>query len=188
MTISVTSICNRALQRLGAARILDITDDTRNGRSCNACYDAVRRSELRKHYWRFSLKRVTLAPLNETDPLGEFNYIFQLPPDYLRVVKPRDSFLDWQIEGGKLFTNQGNVLKLRYVADVTNPTLFDALFAESLAKQMANAMCEEITQSNTKQAQIMAEYKDLISEAKRINAFETIPADPQTDDWLIARR
>lgn len=187
MSQSITSICNRALQRLGAARILDITDDTRNGRSCNACYDAVRRSELRKNYWRFSILRVTLAPLT-TAPVFGYGYAFQLPADYLRIVKPRDSFLDWQLENGKILTNDGPVLELRYVADVTDPTLMDGLFAESTSLKMAHAMCEEITQSASKMQGIIQDYKDLIKEARMVNAFETIPMEPQEDEWLIVRR
>lgn len=187
MSQSVTSICNRALQHLGAARILDITDDTRNGRACNACYDAVRRAELRKNYWRFSILRVTLAPLAVV-PAFDFKYAFQLPPDYLRIIKPRDSFLDWQLENGKILTNQSAVLNLRYVADVIDPTLMDAMFAEGTSLKMGHAMCEEITQSASKKAVITQDYKDLIKEARMVNAFETIPTEPQEDSWLIARR
>lgn len=187
MPTSVTSVCNRALQRLGASRIVDITDDTRNGRACNAAYDAVRRAELRKHRWLFAIKRITLAPLVETDPHGEFAYIFQLPDDCLRVLKPRDSSLDWHIENKKLYTNDGNVLKLRYVADVSDPSKFDPLFAESLSLAMSDAMCEEITQSNTKKAGIRDEYKTVISDAKKVNAMETIPAEPEDDPWILAR-
>jgi hypothetical protein len=33
-------------------------------------------------------------------------------------------------------------------------------------------MCEEITQSNQKKADILTEYKDVIKEARRANSFE----------------
>lgn len=185
---SITSICNRALQILGAARILDITDDTRNGRACNACYNILRQSEIRKHRWRFAIKRDTLSPLNESDPHGEFGYIFQLPSDCLKVLKPeRDPYCDWQIEGRKLYTNQGNVLKLRYLSDVMDTAIFDVNFAEMLSAKMAEAMCEEITQSNTKKADANALYKEARTEAKRSNAFETIPAEMEADGWVLAR-
>ena len=187
MTVSITSICNRALQHLGASRILGITDDTRNGRACNACYDALRRSELRRHRWLFAKTRVALAPLVETDPHGEFTYIFQLPADCLRVLKPRDHTLDWQILGRKLYTNQSSVLYLEYISDVSDPNQFDALFAESLAYKMAETMCEEITQSNVKKVGIKDDYKEMIREAKRTNAMETIPAEPEDDAWVNIR-
>jgi hypothetical protein len=185
---SVTSICNRGLQLLGAARILDITDNTRNGRACNACYDAVRQGEIRKHRWRFAIKRATLAPLTETDPHGEFDYIFQLPADCLKVLKPEDDiYCDWQIEGRKLYTNDGDTLNLRYLYDVTDPNEMDSNFREMVSAKMAQEMCEEITQSNTKKADAKESYKEAKSEAKRSNAFETIPAEPASDSWVDAR-
>lgn len=186
---SVTGICNRGLQILGAARILDITDDSRNGRACNACYESLRQSELRKHRWRFAIKRTTLAPLAETDPHGEFGYIFQLPSDCLKILKPEnDPYCDWQVEGRTLLTNQGNVLYLRYIADITDPNTMDANFREMLSAKMGEAMCEEITQSNSKKDYAMSVYKDAKSEAKKSNAFETIPAEPEESSWVLARQ
>jgi hypothetical protein len=186
---TITSVCNRGLQLLGAARILDITDDTRNGRACKACYDSVRKSEIRKHRWRFAIKRTVLAPLEETDPHGEFSYIFQLPSDCEKVLKPEnDIYCDWQVEGRKLYTNQTNALNLRYLADITDPSQFDSNFAEMLSAKMAEAMCEEITQSNTKIARAESAYKEARREARMSNAFETIPAEPASDSWVDARQ
>lgn len=186
---SITGICNRGLQLLGAARILDISDNTRNGRACKACYDALRQAELRKHRWRFAIKRITLAPLNEVDPHEEFGFVYQLPADCLKILKPeKDPFCDWQVEGRKLYTNDGNVLKLRYISDIEDPNLMDATFREMLSAKMAEGMCEEITQSNSKKAEAKDAYKEARTEAKRSNAFETIPAEPSEDGWVSARR
>ena len=186
---SITLVCNRGLQLLGAARILDITDDTRNGRACNACYDSLRRSEIRKHRWRFAIKRTVLAPLVETDPHGEFTYIFQLPSDCLKILKPEnDIYCDWQVEGRKLYTNDGPALNLRYLADIVDPNTFDTNFSEMLSAKMAEAMCEEITQSNSKIANAQNVYKEAKREAKMSNAFETIPAEPASDSWVDARQ
>ena len=185
---STTGICNRGLQILGAARLLDITDDSRNGRACNACYESLRQSELRKHRWRFPIKRDVLAPLVETDPHSEFDYIYQLPSDCLKILKPEnDPGCDWQIEGRKLYTNDGDALNLRYISDVTDPNTMDVNFREMLSAKMAEQMCEEITQSNTKKADASAFYKEAKMEARRSNAFETIPATPEDDSYWTAR-
>lgn len=186
---SVTSICNRGLQLLGAARILDISDDTRNGRACNACYEIIRQAELRKHRWRFAIRRAILAPLNESDPFGDYAFVFQLPADCLKVLKPeRDPYCDWQVEGRKLYTSSTNALRIRYIADITDTNTFDPCFSEMVSAKMAEAMCEEITQSNSKKAEAKDAYKDARDEAKRANAFETIPAEPEDDAWILARR
>lgn len=185
-TNSDTQVCNRGLQKLGSARILDITDDSKNGRACRAAYDIVRRSELRKHYWRFAIKRVTLSPVVGFTS-EDYTYAFQLPSDYLRMIKPRDPYNDIQLEGNRILTNLSNVFHLRYIADITDPTAFDVNFSEMLSCAMAIEMCEELTQSNSKKADIKDDYKTAKSEAKMLNAFETIPAEPEDDSWLLAR-
>lgn len=187
MAISITSVCNRGLQHLGAARILDINEDTRNGRACKAAYDGVRRSELRKHTWRFAIKRVNLASMVAVPVGDDYGYQYQLPADCVRILKPRDTYLDWQVEGGRILTNDAGPLFLRYVADIEDVTLWDTLYAESISLKMGEAMCEQITQSNTKKATIKDDYKELIKEARKANAFETIPAEPEDDGWVLAR-
>lgn len=185
---SIVSICNRGLQILGAARILDITEDTRNGRACNACYDVLRKSELRKHRWRFAIARKVLAPLTGfDDPHEEFSYVFQMPADCLRILKPEDVSCDWQVEGRRIYTNETDALNLRYIKDETDTNVFDECFSEMLSAKLAEAMCEEITQSNSKKAEAKDNYKTARSEARQMNAFETIPAEPQDDPWVTAR-
>ncbi len=56
-------IANRALQRCGARRITTLTDDTKNAKEVNFCYDKLRRAELRRNLWRFAIRRVMLRPL-----------------------------------------------------------------------------------------------------------------------------
>lgn len=56
-------ICNRALQRVGARRIVSFTDGTPSASEVAFNYDKLRRAELRRNLWTFSLRRVLLRPL-----------------------------------------------------------------------------------------------------------------------------
>lgn len=187
---SETGIANRALQRLGTSnRILGLSDDTRNGRACNACYQPLRDAELRKHYWNFAKKDTGPMAPDATAPLDpNYGYQYTLPSDFLRLVKQKGEGQDWLIQGRKLLTNDGNVLYVKYIAKITDPNLFDPLFCEMLSMKMAHAMCEEITQSTSKQAGIMIDYEDAKREARMANAFETIPAESEDGSWINARR
>lgn len=60
---SPEDICNRALQRCGARRIVSLTDDDRNAAACRFVYDKVRRAELRRNTWTFSTRRTALRPV-----------------------------------------------------------------------------------------------------------------------------
>ncbi len=191
MATSDVAICNLALQKLGAARIASLAEDSRNARSCNACFTAIRDREIRARAWNFAKKRATLAP-HATTPAFDFDYAFPVPSDFLRLLPPSRNGLDWTIENHQgvkcILTNDGDTLDVSYLAKVTDPNLFDSLFIEALAAKLAWHMCEEITQSNQKKADIFNEYKDILKEARQINAFEQISAEPPEDDWLVARR
>jgi len=185
--VSIVAICNRALQKLGAARITALTDDSRNARACSACYEAVRDAELRVHPWSFAVKRAQLAA-ETTAPAFDYDYQYTWPTDALRILPPNDANLDWQQEGRMILSNEAGPLDVRYVARITDTNLFDALFNESLAAKMAMEMCEDLTQSNTKAEKAGADYRNAIREAKKVNAFEKISEDPPEDGWVSARR
>lgn len=72
-------IANRALQKLGASRIaageLTNPDDTlisKNASEIKACYDMVRRAELRRNVWRFAIRNVAVRPVSLTSKLVTF--------------------------------------------------------------------------------------------------------------------
>lgn len=189
---SVVEICNNALVlKLGSSRIVSLTENTVNAREINAIYESVRDLELRKHRWLFSVKRVQL-PEDATAPDFGYAHQFTLPADCLRVLPPDNSEnyndLDWQIEGRKILTNASAPLNLRYVRQVTDPNEMDSIFRDVWATRMGLELCEKITQSAGKKETLMRQYKDAITEARRINAIEKpVSDDPPEDTWITAR-
>lgn len=194
MATSDVSISNLALQKLGAARIVSLAEDSPQARECNACYEAMRDLELRKHRWSFAITRVALAADVTAPAFGPAKY-FTLPADFLRLLEPDSSenynTLDWRIETNsgskKIATDSSSPLNIRYVARIEDPAQFDAAFVEALACRMAIQMCEKLTQSNTKMQAVAEQYKDAIREARRVNAIEVVSAEPPTDTWDTAR-
>jgi hypothetical protein len=185
---SDVSICNLALQKLGAARISSLDQDHKNARAMNNCFESKRDALLRKHAWNFAVTTETLAPDAAAPSDDDYTYQFTLPADCLRVLPPKRTTLDWQVRGGKILTNDTNALKVRYIRRVTNAPDFDALFVDLLACDLADQCCEEITQSNTKKAAIKEDRKEALLAAKLANAFEQSPAETPEDTWLAARR
>lgn len=183
---SVVGICNGALQRLGAARITSLEDNTKNARECNAAYERRRDAMLRKHRWSFAITRAQLAADSTAPAFGPANY-FTLPTDCMRVLLPDEVDTDWVIEGRKIATDWGAPLELRYVKQVTDPNTMDALFREALAIDLALTLCETITGSNQKAEGLRNELRDVMAEAKRTNAIELPAGEIREDDWLTAR-
>lgn len=191
MATSEVSICNLGLQKLGAARIADLSEASKNARECNACYEHLRDAELRANKWKFALSRTTLAP-SATTPDFTYTYAFPLPADCLRPLFPARLGLDWKVENhegvASILTNDGDTLEVRYIKRITDPTLFDPLFVEALACKIAFQLCETLTQSNSKKEAAERAYLYAIREARRINAIEIGPFKQPVDEWLAARR
>lgn len=65
MTTSV-DVINRALQKLGAKRIVSHLDNSKNASETTGCYDSLRRAELRRNVWRFAIRRAMLRAATPT--------------------------------------------------------------------------------------------------------------------------
>lgn len=188
MAQSVTGICNRALQLVGSAQqILNLTDTTREARALNRAYDPCRRAELRAHPWNFAIKRTQLAADTSGPPFGPV-YRFPLPVDCVRVLVSPCGNPDWQVEGRAIVASDGSPLDIRYVADIEDPTQFDALFCEALAARIGVAIVEDMTQSNTKQQSLKQTYSAMIGEARQADAMESRAEDAPDSSWITARR
>lgn len=196
---SQTEIVNRALTKLGAARVTNINDGAKSARAMSAIYDTVRKAELRKHNWSFALTRTALPALADAPAWG-YAKQFQLPTDFLRMTQVNDVFLvpamaeyvtgdnsAYAIEGQMILTDFGAPLKIRYVRDITDPGLFDALFVEVFAAKLAYEACEEITNSNTKKQVMDDDYRECVRIAARTNAIERPPQGIPDDSWMIGR-
>ena len=186
----VVQICNRAMQRLGAKRITSLTQDTPNARSCNFAYEPIRDAELRSHTWSSAVKRAQLAE-DSTAPIFGKTARFALPSDFIRLLpldpEQNENTIDYQIESGFIYTNYSAPLNIRYIYRLTDVNTMDSLMREALSMRLAMKLCEEVTQSNTKKDLISLDYKNLIREARKVNAIERIAQEPPTDTWVTVR-
>lgn len=187
---SSTDICNRALQKLGAARINSLTDQSTNARACALAYDTCRQDLLREHPWNFAIQRFQLSA-NATAPAFGYTNSFPLPTGWMRVLPPDPvqnfNDRDWVIEAGQLLTNDSTPLNVRCVMDIQDTTLMDVAFREALAAKLSFELAEAITQSNTKKQTAAADYKESINDAKKVNAIEKVPQQAPYDTWITAR-
>lgn len=199
MAVSDVSIANVALMRLGASQINTLTDNNERARVMNSLYEQLRRSELRKRRWRFSITRTSLAALS-TAPDSDYARQFQLPNDYLRLLEGGDliqvadltdyryfSNALYSVEGGKVLTSLGAPLHIRYIRDVTDTALWDVAFDEYFGCCLAVAACARITESTAKMADLMAERKTALIGARAANAMETASEHPTDSEWITAR-
>lgn len=192
---SQVDICNQALVKVGAARIIALTDDTKNARTLNAIYEIKRDAELAANPWTFAIKRAEI-PASSTAPAYGWAYAYPMPTDYLALVEVGENYAFYDTDIGALFTLETDVngrisvltdqpapLQVRYIYRVTNAGLYPAIFVESFACRLAAEVCEELTQNLSKREQAWNEYRRAIREAKRLNAIEQPPRKNPMGSW-----
>jgi len=185
---SATAICNRALQKVGEKRVSAVfpPEDSKQARACNVAYDPVRKMALRSYEWNFAKERASLAA-DGTDPIWEHDKRYLLPADCLKVSRVNTTY-GWQIEGRYIVTDATAPLQILYIKDITDPTVFDAAFAEYLAHLLAIELVETLIQSGTTQDRLRDKLnRELMDMVIPPDATEGTPEEADQDDWITVR-
>ena len=187
------SICSNALRRLGDDPITSLTDDSERARLCNAFYEDARDACLRSHPWNFAITRASLTQLS-VSPVYGYDYQFALPTDpyCLRVLAMEYEDYIFKVEN---FSTQGRVLltdeetaKIIYIARITDTTLFDSLFVDTLITKLASDLAYPVTNSLKVQEQMYKLYQLKLSEARSIDGQEGFIDDLVSDTFTDFRR
>jgi len=173
MAVSKTDICNNAIGRIGAQRIMDIDDQaSKSARICKNAYEITLREVLRLAPWNFAKDRVQLAELSAAPVFGWAKQ-YQLPTDFIRMVKFND-LEAWQdspddffeIEGKRVLTDE-ETARIEYIKYVDDPNQYDALFTKALVVLLAAEIAVPIRQDEGLAAKMLAEFQQLKLPAAR---------------------
>lgn len=188
MTTSRTEIANRALDAIGADTIGSINDLTKPAQLCNRLFSPLRDSLLRRHPWNFASVRAVLPAL-ATGPAWGFANSFQLPADYIRIVRVNvsDPTTPYKVENGTIATNAGAPLGILYVQRIDDPGQFDALFTDALVLALAHDLAKPISNDTTLRAQLGQDLEKALRDARSADSAEGTP-DPLWSDTLINAR
>jgi hypothetical protein len=184
MARSVVSICNLALLRLGKDPINSLTEGTPQAICCAAMYDEAVMSVLREFPWNFAQTWVALVK-DTTPPPMTFAFSYHLPTDCVKMNWVADKTTVFSVVGNRIYTNADDAIGC-YTQLITDPSRFDASFADCLAARLAADMCEPLTTSTTKQQAFFTIYQNKVHQAWIADSSEG-QADPDHDDtWLSA--
>ena len=73
---SVVDICNEAMDLLGTATIISLTQNSKEARLCNRRFDTVRDAVLRAHPWNCAIVRQQLAKNTTAPAFGFYKRIY----------------------------------------------------------------------------------------------------------------
>lgn len=186
MAVTSTTICNSALAKLGAERILSLNDDTARAIIMKEQYEKIRNELLYSHPWNFATGRVALA-LSVTPPLFDYGSSFPLPADCLRVYGcdlPQGE--KWAVEGRNFLCDNDEV-SIKYIKLITDESLFTPGFAEVFACKLAADLAYAITQNGTVETNAINKYTTKLREVRSFDAQEGAGDRVYSDGWLNAR-
>lgn len=186
MSTSEVAICNSALAKVGAGRILSLDDNNDRAKLLKEQYYKVRDELLYSHPWNFATARASLAPSADT-PLFDWDYQFPLPSDVLRVYGTDLAKTDeWTVEGRNLMCNYDTV-QIKYIKLVTDVNKFTPGFAEVLACKLAADIAYSITQSASLSDMLYKAYEKKLREVRTFDAQEGAGDRVYADSWLNSR-
>jgi hypothetical protein len=197
-------VVNHALTFLGERPLVSDVDDVPAADVVRDQWDFVRRAELSAAPWSFAVTRDSIAS-DVSAPAFGWSYAYTLPAGLLRLVELPDLAVSWvypygrepltvdeapayELEGGKLLCDQAGPLKVRYVQDVEDWSLWHPLFKQAMAYRFAVILAEAVTQSTAKRQEAANERAQVLALAKRVNALQKPPRRLLgISPWLQAR-
>jgi hypothetical protein len=183
---SVVGICNSALLKVGAYQISSLSDNTRASNLCNAQFPILRDELMRACPWRFALSQVTLTTPNVTPPAFGYNAAYDVPANVLRVWKVDSP--NWTEVGNQIFCDKTDGIDCLAIIQQTDPTQYDAQFAEALAWRLAQELALNLVQSVPLAQQMEKGYEKCLAQARSANAVIGTPERLIADFWSGSRK
>jgi hypothetical protein len=189
---SEVGICNAALQMVKhSKRISDLTQGTKEANACEVVYEELRDALLEMHQWNFAAKRLKLPRLAEA-PAFEWDYAYQMPSDYVRIVQVYGNSdgrgrIAYKIEGDTIVSDETDVY-VRYVARITDPNKMRPTFRVALSKLIASRLATSLAQSRSAAKALYDEFlsQDLPT-AKSADSLQDFEQGLPESDWVAVR-
>ena len=156
------TICNQALNLLGAETISSFSDTTNDAATvCNNIYETVKRQTLSMYPWSFAMTKVQLSR-SATTPVNEWAYQYDLPSTALsgtpvqvynssstRVLPIQNYELLYTASGPTIATNEEKIY-IDYITSAITEGVMPSYFVQLLTYMMAWHLAEPVTDQITK--------------------------------------
>jgi hypothetical protein len=151
MALTPVDVANMALATLDEAPIDSLDQDIKAARLLNLHFDITRQAELTKYAWVFAILRASVAGSDIGSGDCTLKYAYELPADCLRPLpltdngEPTGVPISWRQEADIVYSNIPGPLDIRYVANLTDPNDWDALFTDVLVSALAVKIAHPLT-------------------------------------------
>ncbi|RUV27704.1 MULTISPECIES: hypothetical protein [unclassified Mesorhizobium] len=192
MAITPLDIANMALGVLDEAPIDSLDQDVKPARLLNLHFDLTREAELTKHAWVFAILAAAVVGSDTGSGAGTLNFAYELPVDCLRPLPLTDNGepdgvpIAWRQEAGLIYCDRSGPRLIRYVANLTDPNDWDALFTEVLVAALAIKIAHPLTHKAGMIDIARGAYDRALDAAFQSNAIQR-GGRLSTSSWAIQR-
>lgn len=192
MAITPLDIANMALAVLDEAPIDSLDQDVKAARLLNLHFDLTREGELTRHAWVFAILSASVTGTDAGSGDGTLNFAYELPADCLRPLplthngEPDGIPISWRQEAGLIYSAQPGPQTIRYVANLTDPNDWDALFTEVLVAALAVKIAHPLTHKSGMIDIARAAYDRAVDAAFTANAIQR-GGKFHTASWTLQR-
>lgn len=178
MAITPLDIANMALAVLDEAPIDSLDQDVKAARLLNLHFDLTREAELTKYAWVFAILRATVTGADSGGGDCTLNFAYELPADCLRPLPPTHNGepdgvpISWRQEAGLIYSDLRGPLTIRYLANLTDPNDWDALFTEVLVAALAVKVAHPLTHKSGMIDIARSAYDRALDAALNANAIQ----------------
>lgn len=194
-------IANWALILLGEPLLSSApaaSHEVANGEIIDAMWEPTRDGLLTSSAWRFAIARASLT-MDADAPEWGFDYQYTIDGNVVRVLQVSEFYpgLDlsdlrvsdeslYRIEQGKILTNLGDPLYVKWIVNDIAVGLWHPAFARLMAANLAETMNPRISGDESKAARLLAWRREAWALAASSNAIEDPPEHPADDSWMAA--
>ena len=179
MAENKVALMNVALTRLGAPKISNEDELTREAEVMTTLFDPVYENILSQTNWNFAIVDIELGKTTTTPKDATFLNTFTLPSDYFNSVRVYDNsgitIENFALQSGEILCNSNRVF-LKYVQKVSVEKL-PAWFTMFLTLQLALSAQEALIGIGTVQDRLASELEQQRLFAFKLNQQEDTIAD-----------
>lgn len=171
MALTALELCTRALLRIGAQAIASLDEGTAEAEIASGLYAGTRDALLSSHPWSFATGQAKLPRLAAV-PAADFQYAFQLPPDFLRALSAGGGGsgrgMSYRLLEDRLHCDAGQVT-LTYIFR-PDESSFPAFFAAALVARLSAEFCIPLTESSARAQLLFNQAEAELRAARRTDS------------------
>lgn len=196
-----TEAANLALQRIGQAPVVALTEQTKRARAAARAFGSVRDALIRRHKWNFAEQRVALTAASPAPSAGPFAHRFLLADTHLVVWGVETLGEDaWKVAGAAPLADAAPLIDgprwlycdleapVAIIGVVRDPVYWDANFLDVFADKLAAELAPALGLSPNAGDDFEQRGEMKLLRAIRADSREAAPSRrPQGTSWIAAR-